>query len=134
MLRVAATGRALLAVAIGVAVLVGYVWLLSTQGPDGGGSREPFFVGYWSALAVGGLVGGWTINSRPVIAQPILVGVTTGYLATGFLALFSVGAPLLVAGVLTISALGPVGPWRLVNAFAIVLPLALLVVGLGVTR
>jgi len=132
--RVSAPVRALLAVTIGTVVLVGYVVLLANQGPNGSeGSREAFFVTYWLALVVGGLAGSRALSSRSVVASPIMLGVATGYLASGFLAIFSVGMPLLIAAILALSTVGPGHP-RMVSALAVVLPVVVLALGLGLTR
>lgn len=133
-LRSAASWRAVLAAVIGLVVLVGYVWLMSAQGPNGGGgSRELFFVAYWLALAIGAIAGGTAIGARPTVAQPILLAVGIGYLATGFLAMFSVGMPLLVAGLLALSAAGSSSPRWTSSSVGIVLPLVVLALGLGLT-
>lgn len=128
-----ATARALLAVVIGVLVLGAYLVLLRTQGGNAAGGREVFFVGYWSTLATAGVFGGVSITSKPDTGQVILYAVATGYLASGVLAILTIGAPLLVAAVLAISAAGPLRPRPIANILAIVLPVALLILGVGVT-
>jgi hypothetical protein len=123
-----------MAAVIGLVVLGGYIVLISAQGPTGGGgSRVPFFVVYWLALAAITIIGGRLIDRRPSIARPLLLAAGIGYLATGFLAMFSVGTPLLFAGLLALSAsVGPGGRWPAM-AVAMVVPCFVLVVGLGVT-
>ena len=126
--------RAVLAVAIGMVVVVGYILLLSNQGPNGSnGSREAFFVGYWLALVVGGLVGSRALSSRTASASPIMLAVAMGYFASGFLAIFSVGTPLLVAAILALSTVVGIGQRKIASVLAIVLPIVVLALGLATT-
>jgi hypothetical protein len=92
-----------------------------------------FFVGYWLALAASAIIGGRLIDRRPGIARPLLLAAAIGYLASGVLAMFSVGAPLLLAGLLALSASSGPGARGLAVAGAILAPLGVLVIGVGVT-
>ena len=61
-----------------------------------------------------------------------MLAVATGYFASGFLAIFSVGTPLLIAAILALSTVGSGRP-KSVSVLAIVLPIVVLALGLATT-
>jgi hypothetical protein len=85
----------LIAVAIGVVTLGGYLSILAAEGDDSVAEVAPFvaLMGGGVGLAAANLV---ALGGRPVLY--LLPGLVLG--CVGFLGLFSIGLPLVVAGVL----------------------------------
>ncbi|MGH2513935.1 MAG: hypothetical protein ACRDGQ_14790 [Candidatus Limnocylindrales bacterium] len=119
------------AAAIAGLVLVAYWFVLSRQGwielP-----RVLFFSLYIGGLGLGALAGALSRRRDGDLAKPLLVGVAVGSLATGVLALMSIGLPLLIAGVLALLGVGtrPVSPTSLL--IAVLVPIGILAAGLMV--
>lgn len=126
--RAAALGAA---VAGGVTT-VGYLRLISEQGTPMSG-RIAFFATFIALMSVLALVGAVIQPRDDRIAQVAFVGAAAGFLGAGFVALFSIGTPILLAGVLALIAARPLRAPGLATAGAIAGALALLAGGLFLT-
>jgi hypothetical protein len=128
------TRRALgLAAAVAGAVTdVGYLRLIADQGTgiDGRVAFFASFVALMTALALVGAIGTGRSGDR---AQLALLGSAAGFLCSGFIALFSIGAALMLAGALALMALGPLQVRGRHAAAAIAGPIVLLAAGLALT-
>jgi hypothetical protein len=93
----------LISIVIGVVTLAVYVWILAAEGDDSLADVAPFvaLIGGSVGLATANLV---ALGGRPVLY--LLPGLVLG--SVGFLGLFSIGLPLVVAGaLLLLTARGP---------------------------
>ena len=123
---------ALLAVAIGAALDVGYVLIVRSQGYPVD-SRVVFYVAFVAVVSAVTLVGAVVVTLDRRLAQPLLYGAATGYFLTGALGIASVGMPLIVAGVVSIITVGRRRASFVVITVAATIPAATFLIGLMLT-
>ncbi len=119
------------ATAGGVTVL-GYLWLIREQGSEING-RVAFFAAFVALLSLLAATGAALCRRDPRRAQIALIAASSGFIGAGVLALFSIGAALLLAGALAALA---VGPRRVSGASALAIVLGILglfVAGIALT-
>jgi len=129
----------LVALAIVLATDILYVGLIEAQGPDPQANVPRFVASY---LAVMAALIGIALVPRPevaVIRFPMRAAAAAGLLSLGFIAAFSIGLPLVVAGGLTTVALARTSRQlssrlgRLAGLAAALLAVALLIAGFEIT-
>lgn len=130
----------LVAIVIVLATDVLYVGLIRSQGPQPE-AYLPFFVGSYLALMAGLIA--VALIPRPEVARArsaLRIAAITGLAALGYLASFSIGVPILLAGLFVLVALirsAPVAGARFAFVSGVVagsLALAVLLVGFEVTH
>jgi hypothetical protein len=124
---------ALLSAIIGAGIDVAYVLLIRSQGAEDGHSREVFLAAFWAILPATALLATFAAAIDRRLAQPVLYAVATGYLASGILALPSIGLGLVIAAILALVAAGKPEVSVLAVVVAVLLPLAGIAVGFATT-
>jgi hypothetical protein len=111
---------------------VGYLRLIAEQA-TGAGARVVFVAAFIAGMTVLAIVGAILLERRPAVAQAALLAAAAGLAGIGYISLFSIGSPLLLAAVLAGLAIPFVGvPARWVAA-PVAGSIAVLVVGLIAT-
>jgi hypothetical protein len=99
--------RSLATAGIGAAWVVGYLLIIQSQGTEMGTPGVVFYATFVSVMAALSLGAAVLCERDPRWAQTLLYAAVGGYLPAGVLGLASVGLPLIVAGLLALSAAGP---------------------------
>ena len=122
-----------LAAAVGGAVTdVGYLRLISEQG-TGIDGRVAFVAGFIALVSASAVVSALLSERDPGRFQLAILGSASGFLGVGFIGLFSIGAPLLLCGVLALLSVGSRVASRRLVGLAILGPIVVLVAGLVLT-
>lgn len=124
--------RGLGAAVVALAVDLGALVLARYQGVTA--PRTTFVIAYIGALAVVSLLAVTWMGRVPSAAHAAMYGAAAGYLSLGVLALPSVGLGLIAAGLLQLSAAGRERLRARASVGAMVVALALLVVGFLLTQ
>jgi hypothetical protein len=121
------------AAGLGMVTIVVYLLLINSQTDGTEERRVEFvasFVGLMAVLSLAGALGA-ALNSG--VSRAILLAAATGNMGMGVLGLFSIGAPLLVAGGLLFAAEPFSGDHPWLNLLAPALVLIVLAFGIALT-